>query len=236
MKQIPPHSCKECGKTYETIFSHLGEDDFNLFSESKVVRQYKNREIVFNEGGKAQGVYCIREGKVKIYKNGVDGIEHITRIALQGELMGIKAILSGHPYSVSAATIEDTVICIIPKNVFFQLTLRSPQFNQAIIVFLSNLLENAEARMLSLAHKHVRQRLAESLLFLLQSFNPVTFPNSKLYLNITRHDLANLIGSSSETLIRILGEMKDEGIIGIKGRKIFILDHQKLDKIASFIH
>jgi CRP/FNR family transcriptional regulator, polysaccharide utilization system transcription regulator len=236
MKQIPSHSCQSCGKAYETIFCQLADDDFRLFSESRQVRFYKNREIVFDEGSKAQGVFCIKEGKIKIYKNGIDGTEHITRIAMQRELMGIKAILSGHPYSVSAATIEDSVICTIPKNVFFQLTLRSPEFNQAIIVFLSNLLENAETRMLSLAHKHVKQRLAEALLFLAQSFNPVTFPNSKLYLNITRHDLANLIGTSTETLIRTLSEMKDAGIIAVKGRKIFILDHLQLNKIAAFTH
>lgn len=235
MKQIPAYSCKNCGRAYETIFRCLARDDLNLFSESKLVRYYKSREVVFAEGGKAQCLYCIRDGKVKIYKNGIDGTEHITRIAMQGELMGIKAILSGHPYSVSAATIEDAIICSIPKNVFFQLTLKSPEFNQAIIVFLSNLLETAETRMLSLAHKHVRQRLAEALLFLVQSFNPVTFPNSKLYLNITRHDLANLIGTSTETLIRTVGEMKDAGVIHVKGRKIFIDDHLQLRRIAAMI-
>ncbi len=233
MKPSPAHSCKNCRKAIDTVFSKVEAPEFNLLSESKLTRHYKNREIIFNEGGKAQGIFCIREGKVKIYKNGIDGIEHITRIAMQGELMGIKAILSGHPYSVSAAAIEDTTICFIPKNIFFQLTLRSPHFNQAIILFLSSLLENAETRMLSLTHKHVKQRLAEALLFLVQNFNPAAYPNAKLYLNITRHDLANLIGTSSETVIRFLGELKHDGIIAVQGRKIFILDHIQLSRIAA---
>jgi CRP/FNR family transcriptional regulator, polysaccharide utilization system transcription regulator len=232
MKRKAEHSCENCGKAFESFFCQLKKDELSILSECKQVRFFNSREIIFTEGNKAQGLFCIREGKVKIYKNGSDGTEHITRVAVQGELMGIKALLSGHLYSVSAATLENSIICFIPKNDFFQLTIKTPEFTQSLVLYLSSLLEDAEAKMLSLAHKQVKQRLAETILFLIHSFNPGSFPNSKLYLNLTRNDLANIIGTSAETVIRILSEFKDQGIVAVKGRKIFILDPLQLNRIA----
>jgi CRP/FNR family transcriptional regulator len=232
MKKTINYRCDQCANTFEDFYSKLSLADYAVFMEHKKVVFKRRREIIFEEGKQAQGLYCIYEGKVKIFKNGLDGREQITRIAIKGEILGIKALLSGHPYSVSATALEPTTLCIISKNDFFYLTLRYPDFTKALVTCLAQLLQDAENKMISLAHKQVRVRLAETLILLNPNIG-MEKPDPPPYLNITRNDLANLIGTSTETLIRSLAEFKNSGMISIKGRKIFIEDASALKKIAQ---
>jgi CRP-like cAMP-binding protein len=110
--------------------------------------------------------------------------------------------------------------------------IKYPEFTRSLILSLSKLLEEAEMRMVSLAYKPVRERLAETLLFLFTSFYPATDKFHKEYLNLTRMDLANIIGTAGETVIRLLSEFKEEKLISIKGRKIFLLDPERLKILA----
>jgi CRP-like cAMP-binding protein len=111
--------------------------------------------------------------------------------------------------------------------------IKYPGFNQSIIIYLSKLLDDAEKRMLSLAFKPVRERLAETLVFLFTSFYPGVKTPTENYLNLTRMDLSNIIGTAQETIIRLLSEFREEGLIEIRGRKIFLLDMIKLTIIAN---
>jgi CRP-like cAMP-binding protein len=152
---------------------------------------------------------------------------------MPGEVMGLKALLSGNPHSVSATAFEDSSVCMISKSDFFHFMIKYPGFNQSIILFLSKLLDDAEKRMLSLAFKPVRERLAETLIFLFTSFYPGIKTSSENYLNLSRMDLANIIGTAQETIIRLLSEFREAELIKIKGRKIFLLDMVKLTSIAN---
>jgi len=201
----------------------------------KEVLVFKKGDILFREEGKPNGIHCLREGKLKIFKHGSDGREHITRLAFPGEFVGMKAILTGTPYSVSAQALEDSVTCFIPKAEFFSLTIRYPEFTSALIGCLSQQLVDAEAKMVALAHKPVKQRLAETLLYLYQQIERRQGRREILYLNLTRQDLANIIGTAQETVIRLLADWKDQHILEIKGRKIFVLDDQKLTNICNGI-
>ncbi|MBL7137467.1 MAG: Crp/Fnr family transcriptional regulator [Bacteroidales bacterium] len=187
------------------------------------------------EGNKPHGVFCVKSGRIKIFKHGSYGREHITRLAFPGEFIGLKALLTGTPYSVSAQALEDSVLCFIGKNEFFQLTLRYPEFTSALIAFLSKQLVDAEDKMISMAHKPVRERLANTLLYLYQNFLVPSVPPENTYLNLTRQDLANIVGAAPETVIRLLTEWKEKKIVSIKGRKIFIHDEDRLKKIACSI-
>ncbi len=225
--------CEFCPEGQHQFFSRLAKEDLKVVNESKSVRTYKKGEELFSEGQKPQGMFCLREGKAKIYKHCFDGREQVTRLVFPGEFMGLKALLSGNPYTVSANTLEDTVVCFIRKSDFFQLMIKCPEFTQAIIMAMSKLLEEAENRMISLAHKPVRQRLAETLLFLNRSFHATTPAYPKSYLNLTRADLANIIGTTPETVIRLLSEFKEDHMIMIRGRKIYVMDVPKLKLIAN---
>ncbi len=226
-------SCKNCPEGGQHFFNKMSAEDLDFIDTRKEIHAFKKGQVVFHEGQKPAGIFCLQQGKIKIYKNCYDGREHITRIAFPAEFMGLKALLSGNPYSVSAAAMEDSVICFIRKADFFQLSLKYPAFAQSLIVNLSKLLEEAETRMVSLTHKPVRQRLAETLLFLNRSFHPTAPAWPKTYLNVTRMDLASIIGTTPETVIRLLSEFREAGMIRIKGRKIFLLDIHRLRLIST---
>jgi CRP-like cAMP-binding protein len=225
--------CEHCPAGYNKYFTSLDKADLQYLNEEKSTNSYKKGQSIFEEGQKSIGIYCVREGKIKVFKNGQDGREHITRVVLPGEFLGLKALLSGNEHSVSSVSIEDSVICFISKTDFFQLMIKYPEFTRSLILILSKLLEEAETRMLSLAYKPVRERLAETLLFLFNSFYPKTGKSPKDYLNLTRIELANIIGTAPETVIRLLSEFKEEKLISIKGRKIFLLDPPHLKAIAN---
>jgi CRP/FNR family transcriptional regulator, polysaccharide utilization system transcription regulator len=233
MKKLQEITCQECPEGFQSFFNKLDKADLTYLNNEKVPLTFKKNEILFEEGKQPQGIYCLREGKVKIYKISFDGREQITRIVLPGELMGLKAMLSGHPYSVSSAAMEDAEVCFIHKKDFFQLMLKYPEFTRSIILSLSRLLEQAEFRMISLAHKPVRERLAETLLFLNRSFHHTAPSHPKPYLNLTRMDLANIIGTAPETVIRLLAEFRSAKLIEIRGRKIFLVNIPRLRIIAN---
>jgi CRP-like cAMP-binding protein len=225
--------CENCPSGFHKYFTNLDKADLQYLNEEKITSSYKKGQLIYEEGQKSIGVYCVRDGKIKVYKNGQDGREHISRVVLPGEFLGLKALLSGNNHSVSSAAIEDSVVCCISKTDFFQLMIKYPEFTRSLVLILSKLLEEAEIRMLSLAYKPVRERLAETLLFLFNSFYPETGKSSKEYLNLTRMELANIIGTAQETVIRLLSEFKEEKLITIKGRKIFLLDPSRLQTIAN---
>jgi CRP/FNR family transcriptional regulator, polysaccharide utilization system transcription regulator len=212
---------------------NLDKADLLYLNEAKITNSYKKGQKIYEEGQKPLGVYCVREGKIKIFKNGLDGRERITRVVLPGEFLGLKALLSGNIHSVSSVALEDSVVCFITKTDFFQLMIKYPEFTRSLILILSKLLEEAESRMLSLAYKPVRERLAETLLFLFNSFYLDAGKPAKDYLNLTRMELASIIGTAPETVIRLLSEFKEEHLIFIKGRKIFLTDPSRLQIIAN---
>jgi len=225
--------CEHCPAGFHKYFTHLDKADLLYLNEEKITTFYRKGQFIYEEGQKSLGVYCVRDGKIKLFKNGQDGREHITRVVLPGEFLGLKALLSGNNHSTSSVAIEDCVICCISKTDFFQLMIKYPEFTRSLILILSKLLEEAETRMLSLAYKPVRERLAETLVFLFNSFYPESGKSSKEYLNLTRMELANIIGTAPETVIRLLSEFREEKLISIKGRKIFLTDPSRLKTIAN---
>jgi CRP/FNR family transcriptional regulator len=138
-------------------------------------------------------------------------------------------MISGWTYSTSSVTLEDSVICFIPKRAFLKITLKYPEVSHCLMVILSTMLEDVESKLTSLAQKPIRERLAETLVTLHQLFNKNGGNN---HINLSRTDLANIVGTANECVIRLLSEFKDDQLININGRKIDILNLQELKKIA----
>ncbi len=235
MKRAKDILCEECRSGYLSYFHSLDKADLQYLNEQKNPLVYRKGQVLYEEGHKPTGVFCIREGKIKVFKNSQDGKQHITRIVVPGEFLGLKALLTGNDHSVSASALEDTLACFISKTDFFQLMIKYPDFTRSLILSLSKLLEEAEIRMISLTYKPVKERLAETLLFLVDSFYPGSKKSAKEYLNLTRTDLANIIGTAPETVIRLLSEFKEEKLIEAKGRKIFLLNPARLKTIANLL-
>ena len=233
MKKAKEYPCETCPVTSAQHYSRLEKADLHYLNEQKITEYYKKGRFVYKEGFTSLGIYCLREGKIKIFQTGQDGREHIIRIALPGEFFGLKALLSGHDHSASAESMEESTLCFIKKADFLYVMNKYPDFMSYLVLVLSNILENAEKRMISIAYKPVRERLAESLLFLYQSFYPEPANGVHHCLNLTRMDIANIIGTAQETVTRLLSEFKNENLISVKGRKIYITNQAKLKLIAN---
>lgn len=183
-----------------------------------------------NEGSRPQGVYCLHTGKVKVYKVGTEGKEQITRFATKGDLIGYRSILSDEPVSASISALEDTHACYIPKSSFFDVIAENPKFSLNILKLSCHELGEAGKMIASLAQKTVRERLAEILLILRTTFGEDS--EGFVDIKLTREEIANMVGTATESAIRLLSELKDEGLIETQGRRIKIVDRSALRHIA----
>lgn len=188
--------------------------------------------MVFYEGNNPTGVYCLEQGSVKIYRVGVDGKEQIVRFSTPGSLLGIRSLLSEERYTASAATLEDSVICFVSKSYFFRLMDRYPEMKSNIVSYLCSMLKEAEDQIISIAQMSVRERLAAALLVLNRIFRHCGEQVVDPRISIPREDLANMVGTATETVIRILHDFKEEKLIHANGRSITILDLEGLKLTA----
>ncbi len=225
--------CSTCWVFNKSYFSILENGDLENLKFEKSSSFYKTGQQIFHEDSRAVGVYCLHSGKVKLYKAGADGKEQIVRFVTPGELFGYRSITGTRHYLVTAEAIEDSIICFININTFSELTEKYPTITKALLTNLGDMLNEAEDRMISIAQKPVRERLAEALLTLCHKFHPEGCKDDNV-LNLSREDLANIVGSATETVIRLLSDFREEKIITIEGRRIILKDVRKLKRIANF--
>lgn len=199
------------------------EKDANLFAK---------HQKIFQEGTRPLGLYCINKGKVKIYKSGINGREQILRLAKEGDVVGYRSLISGDNYTASAATLEESMICFIPKNVFFNLLQHNHDLVSNMMKLLSRDLKIAEIKVTELSQRSVRERVAETILMLRETYG-MEADNETLQAVLSREDLASIAGTATETLIRILSELNKEKMIALAGKKIRILDMQALLHAAA---
>jgi CRP-like cAMP-binding protein len=217
-----PH-CETCLPRLHSMFGVLSEDELSKLQMHKGCNFHRSGQVLFYEGDYPSGLYCINRGKVKLTKVGEAGREQIVRLAREGDTVGYRALVSGTPYELSATVIEDASVCFIPRQMFHQLMTDNPALAGRIIRQLTQDLAKAEAKQVSLAQKQVRERLAETLL-MLKEFYGTEDDHSTLRSRLSREDIANFIGTATETVIRLLSEFAKEGIIILEGKKIRIVD------------
>ena len=225
-------SCDDCPIHRKSIFKGIDESDMLDLNIKKTCFFYRRGQVIYYEGKGALGIYCVYQGKIKVFKLGSEGKEQIVRVALPGELLGLRSMISGKPYGASATALDDSICCFINKRKFLQLTLKYPELSQRIMLTLSFLLEGAENKITSLAQKSVRERVAETLLALDETFRSDHSVDGTV-ISLSREDLANLVGTATETLIRLLSEFKHDQLIEIRGRKIKVLNKKALLKIGK---
>ena len=231
MRERP--DCLGCNVFQRSYFSDLESIDLENLKYEKSASFYKAGQIVFQEDGRAMGVYCLHSGKIKLYKVDTDGREQIIRFVTSGELFGYSSIIGSRFNLITAEAIEDSIICFIDRSFFSDLVLRYPEITRTLISSLGSMLNDAEDKIISLAHKQVRERLAEALLVLCRKFHPEGCKDNNV-LQLSREDLANIVGSATETVIRLLSEFREEELVEIKGRKIILKNIRKLKRLAGF--
>lgn len=193
---------------------------------------YRKGEIIFIEGEKPHGLICLATGKVKVYKEGVGGREQILRMVSPQGLLGYRALFADSSYSASAIAIEETTICLFEKDAVLKTIRKNPDLALRFIKVIARELGFSNDRTVSLTQKHIRGRLAESLLVLRDTYglenDGVTI---KVYLS--REDIASLSNMTTSNAIRTLSTLAAEDVIALDGRKIKILDSLKLERISE---
>ncbi len=217
----------------DSIFDGLPENDLKFLNKNRVTHTYKKGEILFREGSYPTGIYFIEKGKVKKYKTDKDGREQIFYLYRKGEMLGYHALISDEKYTDSACTIEESVISFIPKDEFLKTIQLSPILSNRLLKIMSHEFGVLVNGLAILAQKTVRERLALSLLILRDKFKMENQENKPVELDLSRDDLSKYVGTARETLIRLLRDFKDEGLIETNGRKIILKNPTELSKIAN---
>lgn len=230
-KAEQPH-CQFCQSRLKSVFCELNTKEINILDSSKHCDVYKRGELILREGTYPHGIFCINSGKVKLTKLGEEGKEQIIALAKPGDVLGYKAILSGDPYSASATALEETSICFVPKELFFGMLEKNINLSLQLMKLLSSEVSNMRKQVTHMAQKPVRERMAEALLFIKQVYGYEN-DNSTLNVILSREEIANIVGTATETSIRLLSEFNKDGIIELKGKKIKVLKPRELVHIAN---
>ncbi len=235
MKNVREHSaCATCGTRSMSVFDFLPPDDLVELNRHKSCIFFKKGQNVFNENALPQGLYCINKGKIKLSGVGVDGKEQILRLAKDGDVIGYRALLSNDRYHCSATALEDSIICLVEKDFFYSLIDKNKDVLYKIIAKISSDLKAAEDQIISLSQKNVRERTAEALLFFKATYG---FLDDGITLNVTfsREEIADFVGTSTESIIRQLSEFNQDKVISLQGKKIGLLNVPKLLKYARVL-
>ncbi len=226
------HYIQSCIESPGSLFKNLNAEERDVLVRNHSYAHYRKGEIIFKEGERPTGLISLAGGKVKIFKEGVGGREQILRMVKPANMLGFRALFAGMAYSASAIAIEDSTICIIEKDAFFKLVKESPDLSVKIIRMLSMELGFSNSRTVSLTQKHIRGRLAESLIVLKDTYG-YEKDGKTIRAYLSREDIANLSNMTTSNAIRTLSTFAAENVISIDGRKIKILDPRKLDRIST---
>lgn len=224
-------SCDNCLLSADSIFKHLTTEEHALVEKEKVCNTYKRGSVIYHEGSRTNGFYCINSGVIKIFKTGIDGREQIIAFAQKGGIVGYRSILSNELACSSAKVIDEATLCFIPGETLIKLVKTNGNFSMAIMQQTCRELGEANSFITDIAQKTVRERLAEVLLNLKETFD--LDEEQVLKISLTREELANIVGTATESVIRLLSEFKQDKLIDLNGRKIKILDVKTLEKISN---
>jgi CRP-like cAMP-binding protein len=230
-KNFDEPSCKECNQEIKTTFKKLTPAQIDYLHNNKVCSLVKKGKILYEEGSRLTGIYCVNKGILKIYKTGIEGKEQIIKFAKEGDVIGYRSVLNGEPACTSVKILEDSMLCHISTAELYHLLRENSEFGIELLQIACKELGSANNYITDIAQKSVRERLAEVLLHLKDEFGINN--EGVVSIALTREELANIIGTATESVIRLLSEFKSEGIIELQGRKIKLLDIIKLKKISN---
>ncbi|WP_045688904.1 Crp/Fnr family transcriptional regulator [Hymenobacter sp. AT01-02] len=224
-------NCQNCPHLGQSLLGACQHNELSLISGSKLHQSYLKGQIIFQQGNRLGGLYCVRQGKVKISKVSTDGKEQIVRLAKEGDVLGYHALMTGSNATTVATALTDCVVCLVPRADFFSLIEQNSQFSHSLMRLLAKSLGEAEEKVLHTAYKPVRERLAEALLLLHELFQPPA--NTPFSIPISREDLAALAGTAKETTSRLLSEFREDGLVLTQGSRITVVDTARLAHISS---
>lgn len=216
------------------IWALLTNEEKRKLIDNFTIHNYKKNQIIYAEKEDPEYLWALIDGKVKKYKDGVGGRVQILRLVNPGQYFGYRAFFAGEPYVSSAATIEPSTLGTLPMSLVEEMISKNNRLAMFFIHELSRNLGNSDTKIVNLTQKHIRGRLAEALIVLLDTYGYEEDNNMTLKIYMAREDLANLSNMTTSNAIRTLSKFVTEKIIVVDGRKIKILNEPMLRKISKF--
>jgi CRP/FNR family transcriptional regulator, polysaccharide utilization system transcription regulator len=208
-----------------------GIHDITKVSDRQQIKHFKKKDVIFTEGDTPQGLYLLNSGKVKICKSHELGKDLIIKLLQPGDFFGYMALLEDEFHVISAEALEDCEVTIFPTEDFYKL-LTHPEVMQEFVRLLTGNIQNEQEKLIALAYSSVRKRTAESLLELRARYHD-SKSDKPFSMAIAREDLANMVGTATESLIRTLSDFRAEGLIEIHGSNITLANVQKLERMKN---
>ncbi|AUC22124.1 Crp/Fnr family transcriptional regulator [Polaribacter sejongensis] len=223
--------CEQCIIRQFNSLQHLTKEELVKISNCKTTKVIKKGEAIFEEGERLKGVFCIKDGVCKVSKMSENGRNQIISLVTKGDLLGERSLISDEASNLKAVALNDMQVCFIPKEEILKDLSKNPNFTMNVLKDMAQTLKQADNVIVDMAQKTVKQRLAETLLNLHKKFG--TNREDTIDIHLSREDIANIIGTATESAIRLLSELKKKNIIEFKGKDISILNSVELDKIAQ---
>lgn len=226
--------CEHCTARGHGILKDVPAAQLPSFHSCSTTVLYRRRQVIFHEGTPAAGLYILCRGAVKLYQSDRFGRDCILNIASAGDILGELPMDPTEPYSVSAEAITDAQLCFLPRDGLVRFIQESPLTGVRLIEALSKSVSTAHRKVRALALKRAENRLAELLLHLSQATGTAANEApTRVRLDYSRRELAEMIGVSTETAIRMLASLRQRGAIAVQRRELIITDLDKLARIAQ---
>jgi CRP-like cAMP-binding protein len=223
--------CEQCIVRELSSLKALNKDELIKLAECKTSYTIKKGEPIFEEGESVNGIYCVTVGVCKLSKLSPNGKDQIVRLVKSGELLGQRSMISDEPANLSAVALEDMEVCFIPKSEVLNMFDTNNLFSMNMMKTICGDLKETNEHMVSISQKTVKERLAETLIYLDETFGKNE--DGSLRIQLSREELAGMIGTATESCIRLLSDFNKIGLIKLIGKKIIIKDMNKLRRIAD---
>jgi len=223
--------CEQCIVRQFSSLKALNKEELLKMADCKTSYTIKKGEPIFEEGDTLKGVFCIKDGVCKLSKLSSNGKDQIVKLVKPGELLGQRSMISEEIANLSAIALEDMEVCFIPKIEILGFFNENNDFSMNVMKTICGDLKEADDHMVSMAQKNVKARLAETLIYLHETFG--TNEDGSLHIQLSREELAGMIGTATESCIRLLSEFNKLEMIELEGKKITIKEVSKLKRIAE---
>lgn len=221
--------CEQCIIKQFNALKALSKDELIRISGCKTSKTIKKGEVIFNEGDAINGVYCVKDGVCKLSKLSENGKDQIVKMVVKGQLIGQRSLVTGENSNLQATALNDMEVCFIPRSEIINDLKKNSKFSFEVLQEMAHDLKEADDIIVNMAQKSVRQRLAETLIYIHDNFGANS--DGTLSVILSREDYANIVGTATESAIRVLSQFKKDGLISTSGKFIKIENLNGLKRV-----
>jgi len=228
------NKCERCIVKKFNGLQTLNSEQLKCISDGKVTRTFKKGDVIFDEGDHLKGIYCVRYGIAKLSKLSTNGKDQIIKFVSNGEVLGQRSVIAQEPANLRAVAVNDMDTCFIPKKIILDNLHNNAEFTLELLKNLAHELKEADDVIVNISQKPVKNRIAETLIHLEDSFG--VDHDGYMIIQLSREDISNIVGTATESCIRMLSELKKEKLIETSGKRIKIISRNVLQKLGEGIH